>query len=57
MSKQFDIRVRETIIRLYTVEAEDEADARQAFANGETLGNPLEVDSVDNEIESVKESR
>lgn len=52
---EFELRVRETVIKLYTVEGDNENDARAAFFAGNII-DEQEIDSmVDYEIESVKE--
>jgi hypothetical protein len=52
--KTFELRVRETVIRLVTVEAPDDVAAAAAYKAGNIL-DELEIDSVDFDIESVKE--
>lgn len=53
-SRNFDVRVRETVIRSYSVTAKDEDEAREIYDQDT---HPIEVDRVDWEVESVKEVR
>jgi predicted HicB family RNase H-like nuclease len=52
--KTFELRVRETVIRQVTVEAHD-ADAAKAAYKAGNIVDEMEIDTVDYDIESVKE--
>jgi hypothetical protein len=55
-NKTFELRVRETVIKLVTVEAYDEAGARAAYNDGDVgVVMILQIDLVDFSVESVKE--